>query len=107
MSATVGLYEPFSHSSAVASRRSEVRTVPPFSDYFCPASSQPPEDNGCEDHNFFQEQIMVLGRTFCHAYARLKTTSLIFVRFRHSIVSSFWLIKLHRRLFLSCDFTNV
>jgi hypothetical protein len=82
MSAIVGPDEPFSHSLAIASWRSEVRTVPPFSDSSGPVSSLLPEDNGCEGHKFFQE-VLVLGGTFYHAYARLKIMSLRFVRFRH------------------------
>jgi hypothetical protein len=83
MSAVVGPDEPFSHSLAITSWRSEVRTVPPFSDSSGPVISLLPEDNGCEGHNFFQEEITILEGTFCHAYVRLKTMSLRFVHFRH------------------------
>jgi hypothetical protein len=83
MSAIAEPDEPFSHSSAIASWRTEVRTVPSFSDSSGPVTSLLPEDNGFEGHNFFQEEIMVLGGTVCHAYARLKSMSLRFFHFRH------------------------
>jgi hypothetical protein len=73
--------------------------VPSFSDSSGPVSSLLPEDNEWEGHNFFQEEIMVLGGTFWHAYVRLKSASLRFIRFRHWMIL-FWLITLHRRLFL-------
>jgi hypothetical protein len=68
------------------------RTVPSFSDSSGPVNSLLPEDNGREGHNLFQEEIFLLGGTFCHAYAKLKTTSLRFVRFRYWMRSSLWLI---------------
>jgi hypothetical protein len=50
MSAIVGPDEPFSHSSAIASWRSEVKTVPSFSDSSGHVTSLLPEDNGYEGH---------------------------------------------------------
>jgi hypothetical protein len=50
MSVTVGPDEPFSHSSAVASWRPEVGTVPSFSESSGPVSSLLPEDNESEGH---------------------------------------------------------
>jgi hypothetical protein len=46
MSAIVGPDEPFSYILAIASWRSEVRTVPSFSDSCGPVTSLLPEDNG-------------------------------------------------------------
>jgi hypothetical protein len=50
MSTTVRPDEPLSS-------RSEVRTVPSFSNSSGPVSSLLPEDNGCEDHDFSKKKL--------------------------------------------------
>jgi hypothetical protein len=50
LSAIVGPDEPFSHSLAITFWRSEVRTLPSFSDSSGPVSALLPEDHGCDGH---------------------------------------------------------